>query len=81
MSETARKNINRGYMKLRVWQDANAYYGLTCRLFLAFPRELAYKIENGLKRLIESLQLKRESGGWEDSFIARESNAACGEKP
>jgi hypothetical protein len=37
---------------------------------------LAYKLENGLKKLIESLQHKREKGEWDDSFIVKESNAA-----
>ncbi len=37
---------------------------------------LAFKIENGLKRLIESLQRKREDGTWSESFIVKESNAS-----
>ena len=37
---------------------------------------LAYKLENGLKRLIESLQEKKQDGSWNESFIVRESNAA-----
>ena len=141
-----RKNVNRGYMQLRVWQDAKEYYKLTWQHFRAFPYELkrvasqqiasvdsihrniaegygrrslreylqflniamasiaesvsglhvyhsssqiedeafealdalAYKIENGLKKLIESLQQKQADGGWEDSFIVRESNASYG---
>jgi hypothetical protein len=28
----------------------------------------AYKIENELKRLIESLQKKRQDGTWQDEF-------------
>lgn len=36
---------------------------------------LAYKLENGIKRLIESLQRKRAVGKWDDSFIVKESNA------
>ena len=132
-----RKNINRGYQKLTVWQDAAALYVLTCKLFRKFPYELrrvssnqiaavdsvhrniaegycrrtlneylqflnialaslgesvsgvhvyrqadqlseaefeewdilAYKLENGLKKLIESLQYKRKHGDWDDSFI------------
>jgi hypothetical protein len=40
---------------------------------------LAYKLENGIKKLIESLQYKRERGEWNDSFIVKESNAAYGE--
>lgn len=39
---------------------------------------IAYKLENGLKRLIESLEQKRDAGDWDDSFIVRESNAAYG---
>ncbi len=143
---TLRKNINRGYMKLRVWDDAKALYILTCRIFRPMPYDLrrvvsqqiasvdsihrniaegycrrsineylqflniaqasagesvsaihvyleaeqlahaefesldalAFKLENGLKRLIQSLQIKRQEGGWEDSYIVRESNVAYG---
>ncbi len=35
---------------------------------------LAYKLENGLKKLIESLQSKQANDDWDDSFIIRESN-------
>jgi four helix bundle protein len=144
MSE--RRNINRGYMKLIVWQDAKAFYVRTCGVFRAFPYELkrvasqqiasvdsihrniaegycrrslkeylqflnialgsagesvsglqvyhavsqitdaqfeeldalAFKLENGLKRLIESLQEKQQTGTWQDSFVIRESNTAYG---
>ena len=34
-----RKNINRGFKKLRVWQDAIALYVLTCKVFSDFPFE------------------------------------------
>jgi four helix bundle protein len=139
-----RRNVNRGYRKLDVWNDAIDYYVLTCQVFRAFPYELrrvvanqiasvdsihrniaegycrrsikeylqhlnvamgslgesvsglhayqkarqiaadqfelldqkAYKLENGLKRLVESLQRKQEAGDWSESFIVRESNAA-----
>jgi four helix bundle protein len=142
------KNINRGYQKLIVWQDAADLYLLTCKIFSKFKYELrrvaanqiasvdsvhrniaegycrrslneylqflnitqdslgesvssvhvyrradqiseaefkawdtlAYKLENGIKRLIESLQLKRERGEWDDSFIVKESNPAYGRK-
>jgi len=142
-----RKNINRGYMKLIVWQDARALYALTCGVFRPFPYELkrvssqqiasvdsihrniaegycrrsireymqflnialssagesvsgihvyhaagqitpaqfeeldvlAFKLENGPKRLIESLQEKEQTGTWRDTFVVRESNAAYGE--
>ena len=148
LNMTKRKNINRGYRKLRVWEDAIEYYVLTCKLFLNFPFELkkvasqqiasvdsihrniaegyyrrtineylqflnialssagesvsglhayvaanqitnedyeradtlAFKLENGLKRLIQSLQEKLEKQDWNDSFIVRESNIAYEEK-
>ena len=35
-----RKNRNRGYMQLRVWNDAVDYYGQSCRVFRQFPYEL-----------------------------------------
>jgi four helix bundle protein len=37
---------------------------------------LAYKLENGIKKLIESLQHKKEKGEWDDSFIVKECNDA-----
>jgi four helix bundle protein len=141
-----RKNINRGYQKLIVWQDATELYILTCKIFRKFQFELrrvasnqiasvdsvhrniaegycrrsineylqslnialgslgesvsgthvyrraeqiseeefeswdalAFKLENGMKKLIESLQYKREQHDWEDSFILKESNLAYG---
>jgi hypothetical protein len=39
---------------------------------------LAFKLENGMKRLIESLQHKQANNDWQDSFILKESNAAYG---
>jgi four helix bundle protein len=35
---------------------------------------IAYKLENGLKRLIESLQKKKQTDTWDDSFIIRETS-------
>ncbi len=131
-----RRNINRGYMKLTVWQDAIAYYSHTVSVFRKWAYDMkrvasqqiasvdsihrniaegycrkslreylqflnialsstgesvsglqayhqtrqladedferldaqAYKIENRLKRLIESLQKKRQDGTWQDEF-------------
>jgi len=131
-----RKNINRGFKRLRVWQDAVSLYILTCEIFLNFPFELKkvasnaidaahsvsrnisegycrrsikeylnhlnialgscgefyscyesckqagqikedeyerldqlhYKVENGLLKLIESLQRKQTLGDWQDTF-------------
>jgi four helix bundle protein len=138
-----RKNKNRGYQQLRVWNDAIDYYAETCRVFRGFPYELsrvarqaiassdsvhrniaegycrrsiheylnylnialgslgesvsglhayrkaeqlaeedfenldsmAYKLENGLLKLVESLEQKRERGDWIDHLIVRESDA------
>ncbi len=138
-----RKNINRGYRKLRVWLDAIEYYVQTCKIFEKFPfelkrvssqaiassdsihrniaegycrrsikeylnflnivkgsigesvsglhayhaagqltteefneiDELAYKLENGLLNLIESLEKKSYEGDWNDSLMIRESNS------
>ena len=35
-----RRNINRGFKKLRVWQDAVSLYVLACKIFANFPFEL-----------------------------------------
>lgn len=36
---------------------------------------LAFKLENGLLRLVESLERKRDDGDWTDTLVIRESNA------
>jgi four helix bundle protein len=36
---------------------------------------LAFKLENGLLRLVESLEQKREHGEWTDYLMIKESNA------
>ena len=131
-----RKNINRKFKKLRVWQDAISLYVLACKILTNFPFELKkvgansidaahsisrnisegycrrglkeylnhlnialgscgefhscyvsfmlakqitedeydqldklhYKVENGLLKLIESLQRKQKDEVWEDNF-------------
>ena len=141
-----RKNKNRGYQKLRVWNDAVDYYVQTCKIFRVFLYELrrvasqsiassdsvhrnisegysrrsireylnflnialgslaesvsglhayrkakqvtenefqkldtlAYKLENGLLKLVESLEQKRERGEWIDHLMVKESNALYG---
>ena len=40
--------------------------------------QLAFKIENGLLRLIESLERKKRDGDWVDTLIVKESNQAYG---
>jgi four helix bundle protein len=147
MTYDQRRNVNRGYRKLVVWQDAIDFYAQTSREFQGFPFELgrvasqqiasadsihrniaegycrrsrkeylqflnyalssagesvsglhayrkaeqiskeafdqldglAYKLENGLMRLIESLQDKDFSGDWSDSFAVKETNRIYGE--
>jgi four helix bundle protein len=137
-----RKNRNRGYQKLRVWNDAVEYYRETCKVFRKFPYALmrvasqaiassdsihrnisegycrrtindylrflyialgslgesvsgihayrtanqitedefqlldtlAYKLENGLLKLVESLEEKRDRGEWTDHLLIKESN-------
>jgi four helix bundle protein len=137
----ARRNINRGFKRLRVWKDAVSLYILACKILTGFPFELKkvasnaidaahsisrnisegycrrglkeylnylnialgscgefhscycsfhqagqitgeeyeeldelhYKVENGLIRLVGSLQRKQKKSDWEDSFAFRES--------
>ena len=141
--EAIRKNRNRGYQQLVVWNDAVEFYVRTCRTFGQFPYELkrvasqqiassdsvhrniaegycrrsikeyiqhlyvalgslgesvsglrayraagqiseeefasfdslAYKLENGLLKLISRLEQKQSTGDWIDSLIVEESNA------
>jgi four helix bundle protein len=137
-----RKNKNRGYQQLRVWNEAIEYYRVTCDVFIKFPYELkriasqqitssdsvhrnisegycrrsireylnflniavsslgesvsglnaclkanqisedqfeildahAYKLENGILKLIKSLEQKREDGEWIDHLMVKECN-------
>ncbi len=141
-----RKNRNRGFQKLRVWQTAIEYYKHTYRIFKNFPFEskrvasqaiassdsihrnisegycrrsiheyinflyialgslgesvsglhayrasgqiseeefqkldnIAYKLENGLLKLIESIERKRDGGDWIDHLSVKETNAVFG---
>ena len=43
-----RKNINRGFKKLRVWQDSVALYVLACRIFRNFPFEIKKVASNNI---------------------------------
>jgi len=40
--------------------------------------DLAFKLENGLLKLGESLERKQETGDWIDSLVLKESNIAYG---
>jgi four helix bundle protein len=138
-----RKNKNRGYQQLRVWEDAIRLYAETCHLLGGWPFEmkriasqamasadsvhrniaegycrrsireyihylyialgslgesvsgyhayltadqlpeeafetvdqLAFKLENGLLRLVEALERKQDAGDWTDTLVVQESNA------
>jgi four helix bundle protein len=43
-----RKNINRGFKQLRVWQDAGFLYVLACDIFTDFPFELKKVAANSI---------------------------------
>ena len=43
-----RRNINRGFKKLRVWQDAVSLYILASKIFINFPFELKRVAANSL---------------------------------
>jgi len=43
-----RKNINRGFKELRVWQDAVSLYVLACKIFSDFPFELKKVAANSI---------------------------------
>jgi four helix bundle protein len=45
---TERKNINRGFKKLRVWQDAISLYILSCKVLTDFPFDLKKVVANAL---------------------------------
>ena len=48
---TTYKNVNRGYMKLRVWQDAKQLYSLTWKIF----GKLDFKLDRIVKNQIASV--------------------------
>lgn len=141
-----KKNKNRGYQKLRVWNDAIDFYVQTCSVFRGFPYDLrrvvsqsiassdsvhrniaegycrrsireylnflnialgslgesvsglyayrktkqiseedfqeldvlAFKLENGLLKLVQSLEHKRDHGEWIDNLMVKESNSVYG---
>jgi four helix bundle protein len=46
--EVERRNINRGFKKLRVWQDAVSLYVLAYKVFAGFPFELKRVAANSI---------------------------------
>jgi len=47
-SSMHRRNINRGFKKLRVWQDAVSLYVAACAVFANFPFELKKVASNSI---------------------------------
>lgn len=45
---TERRNLNRGFKKLQVWQDSVALYILACQIFTKFPFELKKVASNAI---------------------------------
>lgn len=43
-----RRNINRGYKKLRVWQDAVSLYVMACQILQGFPFEFKKTASNAI---------------------------------
>ncbi len=41
--------------------------------------KLAFKLENGLLKLVESLEIKRARGDWTDHLMVKESNELYGQ--
>jgi len=41
-----RRNINRGFKKLHVWNDAVTLYAMTCKILSGFPFELKKTVGN-----------------------------------
>ncbi|MCD6564369.1 MAG: hypothetical protein J7K53_00340 [Bacteroidales bacterium] len=46
-----RKNINRWFKQLRVWNNSVKLYILTCKLLSKFPYELKKTVSDKLKRI------------------------------
>ena len=70
------RNKNRGYQQLRVWEDAMDFFVITHKVFRNMPFE--FKLENGLLKLVESLERKQMTGDWIDHLVLKESNMAYG---
>ncbi len=43
-----RRNVNRGFKKLHVWQDAVSLYALACKILLKFPFGLQKTASNAI---------------------------------
>ena len=56
---------------------SRAYYDAVQRSAESFEArdQLAFKLENGLLRLVEALERKRDTDNWIDSLVVQESNS------
>jgi len=73
-----KRNKNRGYQKLRVWNEAVDYYKQTWEVF----RKLTYELKRMASQQFASsdsvhrnIEEKRELGEWTDHLMVKESNA------
>ena len=67
-----RKNINRGFKKLRICQDAISLYVLACKIFSKFPFELK-KVENACNFLLNYATGVMEE--WSDGVMGFRSHS------
>jgi len=78
-----RRNINRGFKKLGVWQDAVSLYILACKVFGKFPYELKKVAANSIdaahsiSRNIAEGDCRRSAKGYLDFLDI--SLSSCGE--
>jgi hypothetical protein len=93
MKMKAYRNKNRGYQQLRVWQDAIDFsvLGESVSGLVAYNEAgkisdsdfsildtLAFRLENGLLKLVESPERKEADADWNDHLILEEAGVACG---
>ena len=63
-----------------MWKNAIDYYILTSKVQFEELDALAYKLENGLLKLVEALERKRDQDDWIDTLAVKESNAVYGKE-
>jgi len=70
-----RRNKNRGYLQLLVWQDA-----IELSTFEQIDT-LIFRLENRLLKLVESLERKRDANDWIETLVVREDPTEYGADP
>ena len=77
-----KRNKNRGYQQLRVWNDAVGYYKQTWEVFRKLTFELRrvasqqIASSDSVHRNIADIEEKRERGEWTDHLMVKENNIA-----